>query len=358
MSDRWRSATSVFIAGEDNEDTGFRRASPAFHTFRSLLRVAILLVMACFAGANPALAKSAKIALTFDDLPALTILPDQAYVTWLNQKLLHGLRRHHLPAIGFVNEGKFDELQRAKQIDVLKMWLDAGMDLGNHSFSHESPNTLGAAGYIADIQKGEPVTKALLAERHKTLRWYRHPYLETGTPASVKREIDAWLAAHGYRIAPVTIDANDWQFAEPYDDAIARHDEARRNRIKAEYLRYTGEMLKWYRQAAHALFGRDISYVILLHVTRLNADSIDDLAALLKTSQLHAVTLDTAMKDPAYRTPDHYAGPDGIEWQERWSQTLHKDLPWASFRDTPTDIQAEYKRVDSDQSTPSPPVKP
>jgi hypothetical protein len=40
----------------------------------------------------------------------------------------------------------------------------------------------------------------------------------------VKNAIDAWLAAHGYRIAPVTIDADDWEFAEPYEDALARHD--------------------------------------------------------------------------------------------------------------------------------------
>jgi hypothetical protein len=35
---------------------------------------------------------------------------------------------------------------------------------------------------IADIAKGEPVTRALLAERGRKLGWFRHPYLETGTP--------------------------------------------------------------------------------------------------------------------------------------------------------------------------------
>jgi peptidoglycan/xylan/chitin deacetylase (PgdA/CDA1 family) len=39
------------------------------------------------------------------------------------------------------------------------------MDLGNHTFSHESPNDLGAQGYIDDIAKGEPVTRELLAAR-------------------------------------------------------------------------------------------------------------------------------------------------------------------------------------------------
>ncbi|HEX7854793.1 MAG TPA: polysaccharide deacetylase family protein [Sphingobium sp.] len=298
--------------------------------------------------AGSADARSGKIALTFDDLPALTILKDQSYVTWLNQRLLQGLKRHHLPATGFVNEGKLNDLDHTRQIDVLNMWLDAGMNLGNHSFSHKSPNILGANAYIRDIKKGEPVTKALLARHHRTLRWFRHPYLETGSPEPVKRQINGWLATHGYRIAPVTIDANDWEFAEPYDDAIARRDETQRRLIKAEYLQYTEKMLGWYRQAAHTLFNRDIAYIMLLHATRLNADSIDDLAAILRRNGLHGVPLDKAMKDPAYRTPDHYAGPDGIEWLERWSQTLHKDLPWASFSDPPANIQSAYRRVDND----------
>ena len=160
-------------------------------------------------------AAEGKIALTFDDLPGLSVFADQPYVNYLNDSLLRGLRRHRLPAIGFVNEGKLDEISRPQQIANLEKWLDAGMDLGNHTFSHESPNTLGAQGYIQDIARGEPVIRGLLKEHGKPLDWFRHPYLETGFPEAVKREIDSWLAAHGYRVAPVTIDANDWEFAEP-----------------------------------------------------------------------------------------------------------------------------------------------
>jgi peptidoglycan/xylan/chitin deacetylase (PgdA/CDA1 family) len=181
-------------------------------------------------------AEAGKVALTFDDLPALSLFNDQPYVNYLNDMLLRGLKLHHLPATGFVNEGKLDAIDRAQQIANLEKWLDAGMGLGNHTFSHESPNALGAKGYIEDIVRGEPVTRGLLAERHRPLNWFRHPYLETGFPAEVKRQIDDWLAGHGYRIAPVTIDANDWEFAEPYDDAISRHDEARRLRIQKQYL--------------------------------------------------------------------------------------------------------------------------
>jgi peptidoglycan/xylan/chitin deacetylase (PgdA/CDA1 family) len=295
-------------------------------------------------------ARRATIALTFDDLPGLTILNDQAYVNYLNDMILRGLKRHHFPAIGFVNEGKLDEIDRPQQIAVLRKWLDASMNLGNHTFSHESPNMLGAQGYIADIARGEPVTRELLAGRHRLIGWFRHPYLETGSPEAAKKEIDSWLSAHGYRIAPVTLDANDWEFAEPYDDAISRGDERLRSHIKSEYLAYTEKMIVWYRSAARALFGRDISYVILLHATRLNADCIDDLAAMLERAKLHPVTLEEAMRDPAYSTPDPYVGKDGIDWLERWSLELHKEIPWDSFSDVPADIKAEYDKVDLDRT--------
>jgi peptidoglycan/xylan/chitin deacetylase (PgdA/CDA1 family) len=290
----------------------------------------------------------ATVALTFDDVPGLTILPDQAYVDRFNADLLAGLKRHHFPATGFVNAGKLDDLVPQRQIATLKTWAAAGMTLGNHTYSHESPNTLGADAYIADIQRGEPVIRSVLAPRHQPLRWFRHPYLETGATAPQMQEIDGWLAAHGYRVAPVTIDADDWEFAEPYDDAINRKDEARRQAIRAEYLDYTEAMIDWSKQSAHALFGRDIAYVMMLHDSRLNADCIDDIAALLKRHHLKPVTLARAVRDPAYRTPTRFEGPDGIEWLERWSLALNKPLPWENFRDMPQDIVTDYNRVDSD----------
>lgn len=312
--------------------------------------IAPLVFLAAFgATVQGALAETGTVALTFDDLPGLSLVADQPYINYLNLMLLRGLKRHHLPATGFVNESKIAALDRAQQIANLKRWLDAGMGLGNHTFSHDSPEELGAAGYIADIARGEPVTRALLAERHQELNWFRHPYLETGFPAPAKHEIDAWLTAHGYRVAPVTIDADDWEFAEPYDDAISRHDEVRRLRIRQQYLDYTERTIGWYQKASQAVFGRQIAFVMLLHATRLNADCIDDLAQILKRRNLRGVRLETAMADPAYRLGDPYVGRDGIDWLERWSDALHKDLPWDSWQDPPAQIAAEYDRVNSDR---------
>ncbi len=312
--------------------------------FRAGLVLAGLALACDTAWAAPA---SANIALTFDDLPGIVLKPDQAYVDATNKALIKGLKRHHFPAIGFVNEGKLDEIIRSRQIAVLQSWLDAGFDLGNHTFSHSSPNTIGGPSYIADIARGEKVIRPMMVKAHRNLQWFRHPYLETGSPAPVKAEIKAWLAAHGYRIAPVTIDADDWEFAEPYDNGVMSGNQAEAARIRGIYLAYTERAIVWYRRAAHALFGRDIAYVMLLHDTRLNADCFEGLAAILKRQNLHPVRLDQAMRDPAYQTADTYSGKDGIEWMERWSDTLKKELPWDDYEEVPKGIEKEYNRLDS-----------
>jgi peptidoglycan/xylan/chitin deacetylase (PgdA/CDA1 family) len=294
-------------------------------------------------------AEAREVALTFDDLPALSIIRDQAYIDYLNVMIIRGLKRHRFPATGFVNEGKLDEGVRDQQIANLRLWLKAGMGLGNHTFSHKSPNGIGATGYVADIARGEPVTRGLLAQYGRRLRWFRHPFLETGYPSAVKREINDWLVVHRYRIAPVTIDADDWEFAEPYDDAIARNDLVGQRHIKSAYLASTSRRIAWSIKSARVLFGRDIAQIMLLHCTRLNADSIDALASLFQHFRLRPVSLDHAMRDRAYRNPDTYAGMDGIDWLERWSISMRRDLPEEGDEDPPADIQAAYDRVDNDR---------
>ena len=331
-------------------------SNAVFHRLLGSTVHAVLAIAALGFACNPVAAATAtpvakpspaNIALTFDDLPGIVLKPQQDYVDATNKALIAGLKRHHFSAIGFVNEGKLDDIIRARQIAVLRRWLKAGFDLGNHTFSHSSPNQIRARSYIADIARGEKVIRPMMDHAHRKLQWFRHPYLETGSPEPVKAEIDQWLAAHGYRIAPVTIDADDWEFAEPYDNAVMKGNKAEATRIRDIYLAYTERTIGWYRRASMALFGRDVAYVMLLHDTRLNADCFEGLAAILARQNMHVIPLEQAMQDPAYQTPDNYAGKDGVEWLERWSLTLNKELPWDDFEDVPKGIEKEYNRLDS-----------
>lgn len=303
-----------------------------------------LLIGLLLAAAAVAPARAGEVALTFDDLPVAGRTRSTDDAAAITRRLLAGLRRHHLPATGFVNEIKLEGADRPARVALLVRWLDAGMDLGNHGYSHLSLTTTPVDAYIADVARGETVTRALLAARGRGERWYRHPYLETGPTLEIRRRFEGWLAARGYRVAPVTMENSDWAFATAYDAAVLRGDAAGAAHIRAEYLDFTGRIVAWYRAAATGLLGREPAFVFLLHASRLNADSIPALSSILAANALHAVTLDAAMTDAAYGIADDYAGPNGDQWLTRWARTLRKDLPWASLPRVPDTIAAPNAR--------------
>lgn len=293
-----------------------------------------------------------SVALTFDDLPVFGRFDTAADGAVVTDRILDGLKRHRWKATGFVNEDQLEAADRTQRILLLKRWLDAGMDLGNHTYSHLSLNKTPVDAYIADVARDETVTAQLLAARSRRERWFRYPYLETGNTRDVRDRFESWLKKRRYRIAPVTMENSDWQFSGPYDDAIERGDAKDVQRIQEQYLAFTKRIVAWYEYAGYKLLGRTPSFVFLLHASRLNAASIDGLATILRDSNLRVVTLDKAMRDPAYRIQDTYVGPGGIEWLERWSKTLQRDLPWDSIPIVPRDIAAadlKHEKSDADK---------
>jgi peptidoglycan/xylan/chitin deacetylase (PgdA/CDA1 family) len=305
-------------------------------------------------------AKASPVAITFDDLPALSLDTSTPYLETTTIRLLAELTRAHVPAIGFVNEIKLETPDKPQRIALLTQWLNAGMDLGNHSYSHVSLTNTPVEAYIADVERGETVTRQLLAARRRQPQWYRHPYLETGPTRDIRAAFEGWLATHGYRIAPVSMENSDWQFALPYDDAIIRHDQIAARHIRQEYLDFTARIIPWYRSAVRGMFGREPAFVLLLHATRLNADSFAQVAEILKQNDLQPRPLATVMTDPVYAIPDAYIGPDGISWLTRWSLALHKDLPWSTLPKVPDDIIAKSAALDAaaHPATPVPPSRP
>ena len=302
----------------------------------------LLLALALSLAASPAAAEG--VAITFDDLPTMALSPTTDYASVTTRELLAGLKRNHIPATGFVNEVKLEARDKADRIGLLRQWLDAGMDLGNHTYDHPHFST-DVAAEIADIEKGEVETRKLLAARGRTPHWFRHPYLETGATAEAQRGLETWLGAHGYRVAPVSLENSDWMFSAPYDEAVMKGDLAGAARIKAEYLAFTAKIVPWYRQAALDVLGRRPALVFLLHATRLNADSLDGIVKVLADNGLTPTTLEKALDEAAYEIPDNPATTNGQPWIARWALVLGKPMPWGTLPRPPEDIAAADARL-------------
>ncbi len=318
------------------------------------MRLILLALSLGALGYSPA--RADQVAITFDDLPVFGYYAPMPEAQKVTAALLDGFKRHHWPVTGFVNEIQLAEWDRPARIDLLTRWLDAGMDLGNHSYSHLSLTNTPVEAYIADVARGETVTKGLLAARGRQERWYRHPYLETGPTLAIRQRFEGWLADHGYRVAPVSMENSDWEFAEPYDDALKHGNTAQAAHIRDAYLAYTRQIIPWYRAAAKDVLGREPAFVFLLHASRLNAASIDELDGIFRQNHLDPVTLDKAMADPAYLITDTYAGPNGIDWVTRWSLALHTPIRQPVAPKVPADIVSLDAAVEA--ATSKPPAAP
>jgi len=272
-----------------------------------------LITLVC---ALPAMAAPPRaVALTFDDLPDIAAdehSMDQTEVVM--RSLIVHLRDAHAPAIGFVNEDKLDD---PRGTALLAEWLDAGFDLGNHTYAHVDLNQTTVADYENDILRGETVTRPLCAARQKALHWFRHPYLDTGKTLADRDAVDQFLADHGYAVAPVTIDNSEWIFAMAYEKAASR---LVRFRLRRAYVRYMASRFAWYEARAHTVFGREIKQIVLLHADTLNADALPSLLHMIRRRGYRFISIDEAMTDRAYESGDRWTG-GGVSWIERWGVT-------------------------------------
>lgn len=289
---------------------------------RKLWGLAILLVLD---------ARAAEIAITFDDLPVVTARDPLARQQRITRDLLKHLKKRRLPIIGFVNGDKLlvDGKVVPERVALLHQWMKAGFELGNHTFSHRSLNRIPVEEYEADIVAGEKHLADVIRRHRGQLRYFRHPFLQTGRSAEVRDRVTAFLGKRGYTVAPVTIDNSEWIFARAYDLA----DAATKPKIVAAYLDYMVAKVEYHRDEAVRLFGREIRHVLLVHANALNAEAFGALADRISKQGHRFITLSRALEDPAYGSADAYFGPAGISWLDRWALT--REVPKEFFAAEP-----------------------
>lgn len=284
------------------------------------------LILALVVCVTPSFAQK-KVCFTTDDLPVVSYsISDSAFQREITTNLLNKLTEHKVPAIGFVNEFKLftDANVNPFQVSLLKQWVDANLELGNHTYSHLDYNSASLDAYGKEILKGEVQTRKLLTVRNKPLQYFRHPYLHAGDTKAKSDSLDQFLKAHQYTIAPVTIDNADYLFALAYHRAYVKKDNVLMNKIGTDYLAYMEKMLHYYETLSVALFGRNIHHTLLLHANLLNSHYIGKLAEVYKRNGYAFISLGEALQDKAYETEITRFGKWGISWIDRWALSQGK----------------------------------
>ena len=252
-----------------------------------------------------------EIAITIDDLPVHAPYPPGVAPLEVNRRMIAALRAENVPATAFVNAVN---VTGSDTMEALRDWRAAGFVLGNHTWSHPHLSELTISQFEDELTKGEP----LLAKLGGTSdwRWFRYPFLDEGKDENQRAAGRQVLAKRGYRVAAVTMSFSDWAFTGAYARCMKARNAAAIDELERLYLQSVRENITASREAAQALYGRDIPYVLLMHVSAMSARMMPRVIALYRNAGFRFVSLAQAESDPAYAGDVDLAGPPPPSTQE------------------------------------------
>jgi len=216
---------------------------------KKALRMRLLLFAVFFSPGLSLFGQSKQVCFSFDDLPVVSYgITDTVYQKNLIDKLIVSLVSNKIPAIGFVNESKLFDRNGINrfQVELLNSWVDNGLDLGNHTYSHPDYNSASFEDFTRDILKGETITREILNSKGRSVRYFRHPFLHVGNTKARADSLNGFLFDHGYRVAPVTIDNEDYLFASAYEKSARKKDKKLMTKIGHDYVTYMEMKLKYF----------------------------------------------------------------------------------------------------------------
>ena len=170
-----------------------------------------------------------------------------------------------------------------------------------------------------DVIHGETVTRMLLEDRGSAPFYFRHPYTHTGKTREIRDSFESFLSQRGYRVAPFTVENSDWVFEVAYVKALNSGDDALAARVRSAYLDYNEAMFGYYEQRSRELLGYEVRQILIIHANEINAATLGEMLARLRSRGYSFVSLEEALEDPAYQLEDGYIGPYGPSWLHRWA---------------------------------------
>jgi peptidoglycan/xylan/chitin deacetylase (PgdA/CDA1 family) len=270
------------------------------------LRVSAFACMALSTLLFASLANSQSMALTFDDGP------DMADNTGLsaaerNKAILAQLADAHLKSILFVTRMDTDK----KRNELIRAWGAAGHKIGNHTATHPNFDDVSLADYEHDFERGD---KAIRNMPGFTPR-FRFPYLHEGDTVEKRDGFRAYLGSNHYKTGPVSVDASDWYYNQRLSARLKKHPAAHRLPYRDAYLRHLYDRAQYYDRLSHAVLGRSVAHVLLLHHNLINALFLKDVIQMFKDQGWTLVDSETAFQDPVYAMrPDILPAGQSILW--------------------------------------------
>jgi peptidoglycan/xylan/chitin deacetylase (PgdA/CDA1 family) len=270
------------------------------------------------------------VALTFDDLPVAGSLPPGMNRTKVATELVAKLKAAQMEgSYAFVIGSKIAGDPDAEQ--AMHIWLDAGMNIGSHTWTHPSLTETTAESYMNGLAKNEAPLEQY--GQLRDWRWFRYPYLYEGDTLAKRHAVRQWLFAHHYRIAEVTLDFEDWAWNDAYGRCLAKNDAASLQWLHDSYLQNAAEFVVLGREEEKIAFGHEIPNVLLLHATAFTTHMLPELIAQLQREGFRFASLAEVESDPVYTEDPDTALEFGGTLPDQFMDARH--LPYPKFTPQP-----------------------
>ncbi|MBA2651828.1 MAG: polysaccharide deacetylase family protein [Tatlockia sp.] len=222
---------------------------------------------------NLSFAYERQVAITIDDLPFVGVAKEERFLS-----IMQPLIDNNIPVTGFVIAGSIAK----GQWSWLEQFQQAGFVLGNHTYSHPSLDAISAKKYMDEIQKADKILAPLMSSSPK---YFRYPFLAEGR-GEKRRQVQKYLAANNYVIAPVMIDSKDFVFNAKLYTVPARLRLEKIKQIKPKYLAYI-----W----RETMKNRSSKPILLLHANLLNSYCMGEIIEMYKKHGYHFISLGEAL---------------------------------------------------------------
>lgn len=275
-----------------------------------------------------------EVAITVDDLTRPPFDPALDPPERVLERLTEAFARHHLPPVtGFVNGGTVDG--RPADRAALEAWLRSGNRLGNHTWSHLDLAKAGVEGFMADVERNEPLLTSLAGPAAPRAGWrvFRFPFLQEGATVEAREAVRQQLFARGYRIAEVTVDFEDWRWSPAFARCTRVEDMQGIDALRELYRSAARKALLDADERARALFGRRIRQIVLIHAESFTAEMIEPLLAEYESLGVRFVPLDDALADPVYHVDPRIARSWGSPFLVQVELARHGDMPPGQARE-------------------------
>jgi peptidoglycan/xylan/chitin deacetylase (PgdA/CDA1 family) len=191
--------------------------------------------------------------------------------------------------------------------------------------------------FEADVTHNEPLLEQLITGkgqadnggevRKNAWHWFRFPFLAEGDTPEKNAGIRAFLAQRGYKVAAVTMSFGDYMWNDPYARCKTKGDEKAIALLADSYLAAADDSISYSRALSHTLYGRDIPYVLLMHIGAFDADMLPRLLDLYRSKGVQFVTLEEAESDQFYRLDTDLHQPPAATTLEGAMAERHLPFP-------------------------------